>query len=48
MSRQYQVAHLPQWSFPEELIGEKAFTELRQQTTEYDHNIAVDIGNSVA
>lgn len=46
LSRQYQAAHLPQWSFPEELCGEEAFTRLSQQNTEYEHSITVDIGTT--
>ncbi len=44
LSDLYQDTHNPDWVFPEELQGERAFHELSQCTTEYEHSISVDIG----
>ena len=44
LSGQYQEAHNPDWTFPENLKGQTAFQALSHVTTEYEHSIAVDIG----
>lgn len=44
LSRLYRTKNEPSWTIPEELSSKEAFVDLLQQCTEYEHNIAVDVG----
>ncbi len=44
LSELYQHRNRLDWDHPEVLSGEIAFHQLGQETTEYEHNITVDIG----
>ena len=44
LSQLYQSRNRIDWNYPTVLCGEESFHRLGEKTTEYEHNISVDIG----